>query len=301
MTHTKRIAILAITTAALLVGLSACKSSKKATQTPGYGHAYEQPTAAAHSPKADFEAMTAAYTSWSDLSVPVKVSVTSPKKVSVSGTLRMQYGKALSLSLKMLFIEVAQVYIDNDSVLVVSRPAGAYYSESFERFTAAAGLSLADVQALFLGQTFVPGKGAATPSSASAFTFALDSSISDSELTGWTATPRRLPSGVDWHFTAISPADPAEAVTPQLFSIDITAGANSLRCTYAGSQISPAGIIASMMQIEGTVKKRRIDAVISSSMNSAQWNAGTRISRPSIPRNASRMTTEQVFNMLNKL
>ncbi len=102
----------------------------------------------------------------------------------------------------------------------------------------------------------------------------------------WKATPRKLPAGVDWNFTAIAPVQAEPAVVPQLFALDISAASNTLRCSYAGSGISQAGIIASMMQIEGNVKKRKIDAVISSSMNSAQWNSGTKITRPSIPRNA---------------
>ena len=302
MTRTARISAIIIATAAI-AGLASCKSQKKAAEQTSYTPQQEsaQSAAATHTPKADFEAMTQAYTPWTDLSVPVKVSVTKPKKVSVSGTLKMQYGKALSLSLKMLFIEVAQVYIDTDSVLVVSRPAGAYYSESLERFTAAAGLSLADIQALFLGQAFAPGRGTATEGAASDFRFADMPGLSDNDIRAWSATPRRLPAGVDWNFTAIGPADASAGTVPQLFALDVTAGSNSVRCSYASSEISPAGIIASMMQIEGTVKKRQLDAVISSSMSSAQWNSGVRISRPSIPRNARKMTTEQVFNMLNKL
>ena len=198
----------------------------------------------------------------------------------------MEYNKALSLSLKMLFIEVAQVYIDNDSVLVVSRPAGAYYSESLQRFTAASGLCLADIQSLFLGQAFAPGKGTATASDGKVFRLAAEPSLSDAEMSVWKATPRKLPAGVDWNFTAIAPVQAEPAVVPQLFALDISAASNTLRCSYAGSGISQAGIIASMMQIEGNVKKRKIDAVISSSMNSAQWNSGTKITRPSIPRNA---------------
>ena len=300
MTPKARISALIIATATM-VGLGACKSQKKAVSAPEYGQTEQTSMPAGHTLDADFTAMTSAYTPWNDLSVPVKVSVTQPKKVSVSGTLKMEYNKALSLSLKMLFIEVAQVYIDNDSVLVVSRPAGAYYSESLQRFTAASGLCLADIQSLFLGQAFAPGKGTATASDGKVFRLAAEPSLSDAEMSVWKATPRKLPAGVDWNFTAIAPVQAEPAVVPQLFALDISAASNTLRCSYAGSGISQAGIIASMMQIDGNVKKRKIDAVISSSMNSAQWNSGTKITRPSIPRNAKKMSTEQVFNMLNKL
>ncbi len=286
--------------AAVVAGLGSCRSSRTPSSEAGYGMAAE-PSLPGRTLASDYRMMTAAYTPWTDLSVPVKVSVSKPKKVSVSGTLSMVYGKVLSLSLKMLFFEVGTVYIDTDSVLVVSRPAGAYYSESLDRFTASTGFSLSDVQSLLLGQLFSPGNGTATLSEAADYELSERADLSDNDLTAWRLTPRRTVPGVAWSFTAISPRSVTSSASPQLFALDAAAEAGTVACTFAQSELSPAGVIASMMQIKGTVKKHSIDAVISASSSKARWNSGLSVSRPSIPEGARRMTTEQVFRLLNKL
>ncbi|MCM1068155.1 MAG: DUF4292 domain-containing protein [Muribaculaceae bacterium] len=285
--------------AAFALGFTACKSSRQSSAQAYGPEAASKP--AGRTLSDEFTAMTAAYSPWTTLSVPVKVAVTKPKKVSVSGTLSMVYGKAMSLSLKMLFIEVATLYADCDSVIVVSKPMNTYYVESLERFTAAAGFSLADIQSLLLGQTFAPGRGVAQASAASVFTLDEVDGSGTPELRLWSMTPRRRIAGVDWNFTAISAVDPASEASPQLFALDVAAGANVLRCSFAQSELSPAGVIASMMQLEGTVKKHQLDAVISASMQKARWNAPLTLSRPRIPAGATRMTTEQVLKLLGRI
>ena len=277
------------------IGLSGCKSSQKQTSSKAPARAAQQAPASSDV----FTRMTEAYNAWSDVTVPVKVSVTKPKKISASGTLVMSYGKAMSLTMKMLFIEVASVYADADSVLVVSKPVGAYYSESIAKFTASAGLTLADLQSLMLGQAFAPGAGTATPSSGKLFT----TEPVNLGVDGYYAvniTPKKLPSGVDWHFCAIG-QDGAATAAPQLFSLNVSAGANTVECTYASAEVSPAGPIASRMQVEGTVKKHDIDLEVSATTSRASWNTGATPSRPSVPKGAKRMTTDQVLKMLNSL
>ena len=292
--------------AACLLALASCGSKKQIAQTtpPAQQRLSQRQMQASEPaeriPAQDFDAMTAAYTPWTDLSVPVKVSVTKPKKITLSGTLAMRRGEAISLALRMFFIEVGTLYADADEVLIVSQPAGIYYQESLERFTAASGLSLADLQALLLGQAFAPGKGTAAPTDASAFKIAKSDELTDNELYAFTATPRSLPAGVDWHFTAIAPLVDL-SVIPQVFAISITAGSNALDCTYAGAEASPAGPIASMMQITGQVKKHSIDAIISATAAKAKWNGSAKVSRPTIPSSCRKVTTDQIFKALKSL
>lgn len=290
----------------LLAAAAACKSSKKAvtpveSYSPGAQTEITQPQPkGAPSLDDDYRAMTAAYTTWNDVSVPVKVQIRKPKNLSVSGTLSMAYGKALSLSLKMLFIEVATIYADHDSVLVVSKAAGAYYSESMERLTEMTGLTLADIQSLMLGQAFVPGQGTATPAQLKQFRLADDPETGGNGFRAWSLAPKKMPKGVDWHFTGIASDDAASGVTPQIFALDIVAGKNTLRCTFAQSELTAAGIIASSVQLEGTVKKHAVDVIVSGMASRASWNTGRTPSKPSVPRNARRLTTAQVFKLLDK-
>ncbi len=303
MNQSRNTIALIIFSALFLTAVFACKSSQKAVakQDQYAPVAQTEPAAKGRSSlEDDYRAMTAAYTPWADVSVPVKVQVKKPKNISVSGTLSMSYGKSMSLTLKMLFIDVATVYADTDSVIIVSKAAGAYFAESMKRFTAASGLTLADLQSLMLGQAFTPGNGTAKPNQASQFSLAEDKEISGEDFRAWSMAPKKMPKGVDWHFTAIAPTTNDTQVTPQIFALDIEAGTNKLLCTFAQSELTAAGTIASMMQIEGSVKKHAVDMVISGSASRASWNTGRTPTRPSIPRNAKRLGTEQIFKMLNK-
>ena len=295
---------------ATLICLGSCKSSKS-TPVGGYTNSGQttitQPTQPASSSlpgnislKSDFERMTLAYQSWADITVPVKVSFSSPKSMSLSGTLTMAYGKSLSLSLKMLFVEAASIYINTDSVFVVSKLAGAYYAESLQKFTASTGFGLADIQSLLLGQAFVPGKGTATAKDASSFKFELAPEINYDGIYGTTVTPVLMPKSVAWNFLTLAPTDASLAV-PQLFSMNVEAAGNTVQCTFAQSEFSQAGVIAAKMQLEGLIKDKKLDFTVASTTSKASWNTGARPTKMSISKSLTRMTTEQLMKKLGKL
>lgn len=287
------------------MALPSCRSSRKAIEIQEYSeqqHSVAAPVKqVANTLERRFEAMTEAYQPWTDLTVPVKVSVAKPKNISLSGTMTMVYGKALSISMKMLFIEAASLYADNDSVIIVSKPMGVYYAESIGRFTAATGLGLSDLQSMMLGQAFVPGKGTARKSDASDFTFTANTAIDVPGIAAWTISPRKMPPSVEWYYTALAPADESVTTPPQIFAVDIEAGSNTVECTFAQSEMSKAGVIAAKMQLVGKVKKRDIDLTVAMTPSRATWNSGARVSRPSIPRGARKVSTEQVLKLLNNM
>lgn len=292
----------------LIAGFQACKSGKNTaatTYTPQAAtatHTSDGPKVSKNSNLTeDFAAMASAYKPWTDVSLPVKVALEKPKKLSVTGTLTMSYGKAVSLSLKMLFVEVATVYADTDSVLIVSRPMKTYYKESLSRFLASSGLDISDLQTLLLGQAFVPGRGQATASDTSAFDIAGANDITGDGYYAFTSRPRTMPANVDWHFTSLAYSSSEIDAAPQLFALDIASGANTLSCTFAAPAITEAGLTATKMQIEGTVKKHNVDVIISGSYENARWNTGITPRKPSIPSKATRMSTEQVLKLINKL
>lgn len=305
--------LLLLAGAVSLLCLGACKSHKGLAESGAAGYESQQqaaqqpataPVATAPSAatgqalKSDFERMAGAYQSWADLTVPIKVNVAAPRSASLSGTLTMAYGKSLSLSLKMLFVEAASVYIDTDSVFVVSKIAGAYYAESLQKFTASTGFGICDIQSLLLGQAFVPGKGAATAADASAFSFAKAPEIDADGIYGITLTPAKMPKGVDWSFTAIAPDDASLGAVPQLFAVSVEAGRNVVQCTFAQSELSQAGVIAAKMQFEGLMKDKRLDFTIAANTSKAVWNSGARPVKMTIPKSLTRMTTEQLLKKL---
>ena len=290
--------VAAVTATSLILTLGGCRSGKQ-TRAPQDqtvpGHEQTVSPTPARSAAADFRLMTESYTPWTDVEVPVKVSLTKPKKTSVSGTLTMVYGKCMALTVKMLFIEAASMYADNDSVIIVSKPLGKYYKESMHTFTTKLGLTLADLQCVMLGQAFEPGKGTARSSAAQTFSF--DAKALDDELTSVTVSPARKSDKYEWSYTFVSPAD-LSLGAPRLMSIDVKAADNSLSGTYMSFDETGCGLAASSLEINGTARKRAVAATVTTSFARAAWNTGAAPSKPRIPRGATRITTEQIFKLL---
>lgn len=282
---------------AMTLALASCHSSKTGSSSASYTPASLTPERTAAQ---DFAMMTGAYAPWSTLQVPVKVSLQQPKKVSVSGTLTMARGSALSLSLKMLFFEVGTLYADADSVVIVSKAMGAYYAESLSAFTAATGMTIADLQSLLLGQAFNPGHGAASADDISSFTIIEDTALIADAYYGWTIRPRRTSELADWHFTAVSPRNTAVAA-PQLLALSVSRSEGRVEIGYADSTVSPAGVIASTLQIEGNAGSHSLAATITGAYADARWNTGSTPRRPAIPKGAKRLSNSQLIRMLGEL
>lgn len=247
-----------------------------------------------------FAAMTGAYRTWQDVSVPVKVSVKRPASFSISGKLNMRHGEAMQLTLSMFFVEAANIYVDADSVIALSKHLGVYYAESLDRFTASMGLGIADVQSLVLGQAMAPGHGTLTPAMESDFTLEYLPQSDKSGYYEFALTPRKAStSTTKWSMTGIGLA--TEGSVPQLFALDASTTAASVRCTWADATASPAGPIAEQLQIEGAFHGSAFDAVVSGNAAKAKWNSGVTIRRPSIPSGARRVTTDQLMQMLRKI
>lgn len=93
---------------------------------------------------------------WTSLEVPVQVSVTSPKSLSIGGRASMVQGRELLISLRFIGFEVAQLYADCDSVFAVDKMHKWYVAESIDRLGARTGLTLADLQGYLLGRPVRP-------------------------------------------------------------------------------------------------------------------------------------------------
>lgn len=150
--------LLAVAAAGLLLA-TACGSAKKNTKTGAYQAAETRPEEPRNTIEGEFAALANSYVDWTDVSLPVKVQLNQPKRLSVSGTAKMVRGKALSVSLRIFGIEVGSMYADQDSVIVIAKFNNMYCSESLSQITATYGLTLADLQSVLLGQVFTSGNG----------------------------------------------------------------------------------------------------------------------------------------------
>lgn len=261
--------LLLIAACAALFFAAACGTSKEASRTPS--SASIVPPADA-TPAVRFEAMTAAYGMWHDLQVPMRATLRSPMNMSASGRLTMVRDSLVHISMRVLGIEVAVLRVGRDSVHVFDKFHRYYAAESMAALSRRTGLTLADVQCALLGRAFMPGRGVATASMASRLRLGGDESL-------LTIAPLSAPEGYTWSMDAARLGDgrialSALSVRPQ--------GAPAATCAYTpAASLTPAGAMASALELNAVVAKKKLSASLSYTLADARWNAGAVPAMPS--------------------
>ena len=94
---------------------------------------------------------------WTALTIPVKLSLTSPASASMSGRATMLRDKSIYISLRVLGMEVAYLYADTDSIYAVDKFHKYYLCENISALQERYGITLGNIQDLLLGRPFMPG------------------------------------------------------------------------------------------------------------------------------------------------
>lgn len=289
MTRKTSYILLGAAAAVALLLITSCSTAKKSSK----GEAYQAGNADAAkqgSVESEYRALAQSYTPWQDVTVPLKVQVMQPSKLSASATAKMIYDKSVSVSVRFLGLEVASLYADNDEIILVSKFNGMYCQESMATFTSTFGLSLADLQALVLGQVFSPGSGRLGDDGRKKFDIELGTEA-------MTLTPKKMQKGLTWTF-ATSLSGSSE---PSLRSLIVSAaGHEPIVAAYGTAQSSAAGNVAPWVNISTTIDRRTVDATLTWSLEKAKWNTGVSLSKPKIPSGARRVTAVQLMEMLKK-
>lgn len=152
--------------AALLVLLvSACSSTK---------HLNKEASIDGLPPQAYMEEVIRRTPGWDAVTAKMSLSLTLDNKapIRLGGSLRIKRDEVIQMSVTYLLgIEVGRMEISPDGMLVIDRLNKRYVKVSFDELKrlANADLDFHILQALFLNEVFLPGKGALTPNDASAF------------------------------------------------------------------------------------------------------------------------------------
>lgn len=221
------------------------------------------------------------YGRWEKLRMPVTVKVTSPSHMSVSGTVTMEYGKSILLSLRMIGMEVAVIYINDDSVLIADKFHKRYFSDKTSLLLAGFDAKVANLQNLLLGRLFQLGE-TEIPHKIGNFT---------SEITGndqWIlqAENRQLQYGFKFY--------PWNILIGAAFSV---AGYDPVTVEYGMEKSTPYGVFASSIEFSAIVKKRPLAASLSWNVDKARWNDDVELRVPSFGSNYRRLTLAEVSNM----
>lgn len=285
----RRLNILSAAVATLLavIFLTGCSTAKKGAVKQQTG---EIPTdIALQTPAQRYAGLCESYADWQDVNMPVRLSVTSPKSISLSARAAMKRDKWISISVRMLGFEVASLFVDKDSVHVIDRYHKAYLSESIAKVFGSTGLKVADIQDLLLGRGFVIGDagGTFTPPLATALEF-----VSSPE--GLMILPAIQPQEFEYGFILANDANRIGVASVNVK--ERNAGVITYSDPIATRQ---AGSFAGEASIELTQGKK-FAASLKWNFSSAKWNTGEERTWKR-PADYSRIDAAAIISKLTKL
>lgn len=264
--------------------LSSCGSSRQGASNQGKVSQGETSTLA-HA----YTSLTDSYSNdWTTLSVPVNVSLKSPKRISASGTMTMTRGKDISISMRVLGIEVASLYITGDSVIALDKWHKYYLAESVESLLGGMAATVGNLQDMILGHIFLLGENPVTAKDMKKFTL--------SPGTGdWFATPRNMPGNIDYQFAVMNDDNRLALLTATIGS------RGPVICTYGDySDSTPAGTVANSMSVNVSGSKTTVEASLTLRMSKAKWNSSP--ARPvTIPRGYTRIEKSSLLKLIPSL
>lgn len=278
-----------LTPAALLLAILlplisvSCRSGKSAGASSG---AYQPSATAALSARELndlFGKLEGSYLGWEEMKVPVNLSLKSPKRFNVGGTLTMVRNQSIHLSLRFFGMEVASVMVTQDSIFALYKLEKIYFAESIADLLGGFPATVGNVQDMLLGRPFVLGEDAIR--------------LSDCRLEGtaatWSITPSRSPFGMSYDFTVDTPSGCVELLTVNVPSrAPITA-------EYSEFASSATGPLAGTTLISAPTSRGTFSGELELNPRKAEWGKGYARSW-SVPRGYTRVKAADILAKLKQ-
>lgn len=264
--------------------LAGCSSSRKAVAPV----ASEQKISTASDMRVGVRALISRYGNWERLRVPVTVNLSSPKKVSISGTAIMERGKSIMISLKFWGMEIGNLYMTNDSVTVIDKVHKCYASESIGNMLAGFDVNVSNVQDLLLGRLFQLG---ADDVAAETYRNAEMEIVSDNS---WILVPDNSKDRINYGFS-FSPADVLNALIVQ------SGKHQPVSVMYSPAVPTACGMFSPAVAVSYSTGKTILDANLSWDLGRARWNSDVDLRVPSVNSNYKRIPSADIPKIISKL
>lgn len=281
--------LLAIFAALLLAGsIAGCRSQKGAAGTEGNASDTIVAGSAGEVQRASlpgrYNLLTNTWKPWRDLEMGVKFQLRSPARLNAAGKVWMKRGEWIAISVRMLGLEVATLWVDSDSVVAVDKFHKKYLSEPTAKLMGSAGVTVSDIQDLLLGRAFLASEGTARPEWRNKFDF-------EQAPNGWYLLPRVQPAAFNYGFLASDNASELRGAIVEVKNY------GAVSANYADAfQSRTCGWFSPEITIENSSGKR-ISATLKWDLNGARFNTGlTRTCR--IPDNCERIDAAALMKML---
>lgn len=238
-----------ITACCLLAGMSisliGCGSKKQAQSTSPAQTVTTFTAADTH------KSLDAYSRPWDKLRMPLTVRLSQPKSVSISGTATMVRGKSLTLSFRVFGMEVAVLYLTQDSLLAIDKFHKRYVMEPLAPVLGGFPVNIDNVQDLLTGRPFLLGSDKTIAADASKFDIDV---TSDSNI--WTMIPKKMPSKVEYGFSF-------DSMLSLVALIVKVADKAPVDLTYSPAEQTPVGPFSPQIAIEAQAGKTAVAGTIS--------------------------------------
>lgn len=282
-----RLKIKMFTVAAALFGvaglISSCSSGRKATKSTNQTRVVVTDGEVSE-PRKAFEAMVASYApQWTKLKMPVTVNLSSPMQAGASGVLTMERGRSIQISMRVLGMEVASLFLTPDTVTVIDRWNKRYVREGLTRFLAGFPVDINNVQDLLTGRLFLAGHPELNTGLTDKFKFESDGQL-------WGCQPVEQAGSYSYLFMAMA---------TNLMRFEAEAGSGGATIEYADPQLTPYGPMAAGLTVSSMAGKKKIEAQLSYKIAKASWDDNVTIADFTPPRGYRRIDAAGVLKGLS--
>ncbi|MBR5332163.1 MAG: DUF4292 domain-containing protein [Muribaculaceae bacterium] len=242
----------------ILFFATGCKSSKSTLSTTATYPIVTEGNDDVTKLLSNFEQTIASYQDWTDVVMPMNLSLIAPKQLSISGRTTMVKDESIYISIRVLGFEAANAYITNDSIFASYKLDKIYIAEDLRKILGGFPATISDLQSMLLGRAFVLGKGAINSTMNNEFLLSINED-------SWKITPHDI-NNVGYEFIF-------ENSTNSLSTLSINiANENRANCIYGGSTSTAVGNIAKGVTISTEIKDTPLCAKIAWELNNAKWN-----------------------------
>ncbi len=286
MKHLTRLLIIPSIVAVMAIAMAGCSSHKNNTKsTPAATDTVIDTTTQFNNLAESYIfGLSSTYAGWQYMSVPVDLEFTSPNKLKVSGRLYMVRDKSIYLSLRVLGMEVATLYITNEMIYATEKLHKYYVAESVADLLAGCDVTVGDLQNLLLGRAFVAGRGLLNKD------MTPDVKVTtDADGTDWTLTPPAI-GNITYQFD-IEP-------NPQhVHSVSfVNDGVHRVKCLYSQPTRTKGGMMANSLTIKAFTGGTRLQVNANLNLKDVKWRESD-INQWKMPKGYKQLSRKELMNM----
>lgn len=222
---------------------------------------------------------------WTQLNLPLKVSLKSPEKVSLSGRIYMRHNHDIYITLRVLGMEVAYMYVNSDSIYAADKVHKYYIAEPIDKIFAGASLSIGDIQDALLGRAFINNRGTLTTDLLNQVT------VAEEEDNSWTIAPQSKINGTISYSFRLSDSDNS------MQSLIIDTGSKQYSCSYSDPATIEGSRFMQQVSIATKAGKTEIDATLTMDFDKVKWEVPTS-ARWRTPKNYQRINPRALSKAL---